>query len=537
MQDPHALQVVVLLGLAVLGLTVLARRIGVTPPVVLLIGGVGLGFVPLLEEVRLRPEVVLFLFLPALLYWESLNTSLREIRANLRAVATDAVLLVLATAGVVAVVGHALGLPWPAAWVLGAVVAPTDATAVAAIASRMPRRQLTTLRAESLINDGTALVLFAIAVEVAGGGGAFGFGSAVGEFVLSYAGGAAAGLVVAWLAGRARRYLHEPLLDNTVSVLTPFAAFLLAEEVHASGVVAVVVSGLVMSQTGPLLIAAQTRLRARAFWLVSTFLLNGALFVLVGLQLRRAVANLESSSLGAAVVAALLVSAAVIGTRLGWMYSVPYLVRLVDRRQRHRDRRLGARHRFPIAWCGFRGGVSLAAALAVPTTTVDGSPFPGRDLIIVVTFGVILATLLLHGLTLPAVLNWARLPEDHDEIAERVLAERTTVEAGLEALPAAAEGLRARPHVADRVRDDLEQRLADLDNMADGPEAEPVGDESPQTRSDWQTYRRLQAALVPHKRAAVVRLRDVRLIDDIVLRRVESRLDVEEMRLAGPPEE
>ncbi len=503
-----------------------------TPPIALLVGGVALGFVPWLEDVRLPPEVVLLLFLPALLYWESLNTSLREIRANLRAVVIDSVLLVLATAGVVAVVGHALGLSWPVAWVLGAVVAPTDATAVAAIARRMPRRQLTTLRAESLVNDGTALALFAIAVEVASGREEFGWAGAVGGFALSYAGGAAAGLLVAWLATRARRLLHDPLLDNTVSVLTPFAAFLMAEEIHASGVLAVVVSGLAMSQIGPLLIAAQTRLRARAFWQVSTFLLNGALFVLVGLQLRSALEGLESSSLLDAVLAALLVSAAVIGTRLAWMYTVPYLVRLVDRRPGQRERRLGARHRFPIAWSGFRGGVSLAAALAVPTTTVDGAPFPGRDLIIVVTFGVILVTLLLHGLTLPAVLRWARLPEDHDEIAERLLAERTAVEAGLAALPTAADRVQAPEHVVDRVRDDLEQRLADLDDPVadeDGPADDTAGG-----RSDWQAYCQLRAALLPDKRAAVVRLRDDRLIDDIVLRGVEARLDAEELRLSAP---
>jgi Na+/H+ antiporter len=479
---------------------------------------------------------VLLLFLPALLYWESLNTSLREIRANLRAVVIDAVLLVLATAGVVAVVGHALGLSWPVAWVLGAVVAPTDATAVAAIARRMPRRQLTTLRAESLINDGTALVVFAIAVEVATGRGEFGLTDAAGEFLLSYGGGAVAGLLVAWLAGRVRRYLHDPLLDNTVSVLTPFVAFLLAEEINASGVLAVVVCGLAMSQLLPVIIAAQTRLRARAFWQVSTFLLNGSLFVLVGLQLRRAIANLVSSSLAEAVVAALLVSAAVIGTRLAWMYTVPYLIRLIDRRAAHQARTLSARHRFPVAWSGFRGGVSLAAALAVPVVTVDGTPLPGRDLIIVVTFGVIVVTLLVHGLTLPAVLRWSRLPEDHDEIAERRLADRAAVEAGLAALPDAAARIRAADHVADRIRDDLEQRLADLDDTPTAPDEDIELDDSVEVRSDRETYRRLRADLLPPERAAVVKLRNEHVIDDIVLRWIEARIDAEELRLAPPPE-
>jgi Na+/H+ antiporter len=535
-QDAYPLQVVVSLGLAVLGLTLLARALRVAPPIALLIGGVALGFVPWLQDVRLPSDVVLLLFLPALLYWESLNTSLREIRANLRAVVIDAVLLVLATAGVVAVVGHALGLSWSVAWVLGAVVAPTDATAVAAIARRMPRRQLTTLRAESLVNDGTALALFAIAVEVASGRSEFGFGDAAGEFLLSYGGGALAGLLVAFLAGRARRYLHDPLLGNAVGVITPFTAFLLAEEIHGSGVLAVVVCGLAMSQLGPLLIAAQTRVRARAFWQVSTFLLNGALFVLVGLQLREAIANLVSSSLAEAVVAALLVSAAVIGARLGWMYSVPYLIRLVDRREVHRARRLGARHRFPVAWSGFRGGVSLAAALAVPVVTADGSPLPGRDLIIVVTFGVILITLLLHGLTLPAVLVWSRLPEDHDEIAERRLADRAAVEAGLAALSEVADRIRASDHVAERVRDDLEGRLADIEEAPSASDEDDELDESADDRSDRETYRRLRAELLPQERAAVVKLRDDHVIDDIVLRWMEARLDAEELRLTPPTE-
>lgn len=527
--DTFPLTVLVVLGLAVLGLTLLARAVRVTPPVVLLLGGAVLGFaVPSLGQVQLPPEVVLLLFLPALLYWESLNTSLREIRFNLRALVADSVLLVLATAAAVAVVGHALGLSWPVAWVLGAVVAPTDATAVAAVAGRMPRRQLTALRAESLINDGTALALFAIAVDVATGHAEFGWAGAIGTFVLSYAGGVAAGLIVAWLATRVRRVLHDQLLDNTVSVLTPFAAFLLAEQLHASGVLAVVVAGLAMSRLGPLIIAAQARLRARAFWQVSTFLLNGALFVLVGLQLRGAVENLASTSVRAAVAAALMVAATVIGTRLVWMYSVPYLVRPLDRRPAQRARRLSARHRLPIAWSGFRGGISLAAALAVPAQV------PGRDLIVVVTFGVILTTLVVHGLTMPAVLRWARLPADRDVLDERRLAERTAFEAALDALPAVADRLGVPPHVADRVRDDFETRLGDLDGVGEDDEDEPPPDGTVAGRSDWQAYRQLRAALIPEKRQAVVRLRDERVIDDIVQRWVEAHLDAEELRLAAP---
>jgi Na+/H+ antiporter len=532
MQDASALQVLVLLGVSALLLTLLARKLRVAPPIVLLIGGVPLAFVPWLRDVRLPPEIVLLIFLPALLYWESLNTSLREIRANLRVVMIDAILLVLATAGAVAVVGHALGLSWPVAWVLGAVLAPTDATAVAAVVRRIPRRQLTILRTESLINDGTALVVFAIAVEVASGRAHFGWPGAVGRFVLSYVGGAVVGILVASLTVRARKIMHDPLLENTVNVLSPFVAFLVAEEIHASGVLAVVVCGLTLSQVNPRLVAAQTRVRSRAFWQLTAFLLNGALFVLVGLQLRGAVQGLTSYSITDAVGYALLVSAVVIGIRLVWMYTVPYLIRLLDRRPQQRLRRIRARHRLPIAWSGFRGAVSLAAALAVPVTMADGAPFPGRDLIIVVTFGVILVTLLVHGLTLPAVVRWSRLPADDSESAEQQLAERTVTEAAIIALPSAAARIGVSHEAADRLLADLEQRLADIAEMGDDGAGQPV-EAGPAGGSPREDYRRLHAAVLADKRAALVKLRDSRLIDDIVLRRVQARLDAEEVRLSA----
>ena len=528
MQDAHVLQVLVVILTAVLVLSWLARKLGAPGPVVLLLGGVPLAWVPWTADVTLPPEVVLLLFLPALLYWESLTTSLREIRANLRVVAMTSVVLVLVTAGAVAVVGHALGLSWPVAWVLGAVVAPTDATAVAAVAKGMPRRTLTTLRAESLVNDGTALVVFGIAVAIATGAESFSWASALGQFGLSYVGGALAGAVAAWLAVRARKVAREPVLQNTISVLTPFVAFLAAEEVHASGVLAVVVCGLWLSQVGPRTVTARTRLQARAFWQVTTFLLNGSLFVLVGMQLRGAMESLQSYSWGDALFDAVLVALTVIGTRLLWSYTTPYLIRAVDRRPQQRLRRVGARQRLATAWSGFRGGVSLAAALAVPLVLVDGAPFPGRDLIVVVTFGVILVTLLVQAPTLPAVLRFARLPEDTAEAAEEELAHRRAAEAGLAALPATAARLGIHPTAAEHVRADYEERLHTLDGEDDEPEDQVV---------EREDYHRLRQALLAEKRAAVVALRDARKIDDIVLRRVQAGLDAEEVRLAGVVDE
>jgi len=276
------LELVAALGLAVLICGVLARRFGMAPPVLLLACGALLGFIPVLRRVHLPPEVVLLLFLPALLYWESLTTSLREIRSNLRAIVLLSTVLVIFTAWAVAAVAHALGLGWGPAWVLGAAVAPTDATAVGVLGRMLPRRTLTVLRAESLVNDGTALVIYALAVGITRGGEHLRLPHAMWLFLLAYGGGAVAGVVTAWLSIQARRRLDDPLLGNLVTILTPFTAFLLAQAIHASGVLAVVVSGLIMSQAGPRVVRAATRQQAEAFWSLSTFLLNGALFVLVG---------------------------------------------------------------------------------------------------------------------------------------------------------------------------------------------------------------------------------------------------------------
>jgi Na+/H+ antiporter len=283
-----ALELVVLLGLAVLGGSLAARRLRIAPPVVFLLCGALLGFVPALREVHLPPEAVLLLFLPALLYWESLTTSPREILTYKRAIASVSIVLVVVTAAAVAVCGHALGLPWGAAWVLGAAVAPTDATAVAVLARSLPRRDATILRAESLVNDGTALVVYALAVGATVGGQEPSAGHVSWLFLLSYAGGVLAGVLTAWLGVLVRRRLHDPLLGNVAVILIPFIAFLLAEQLQASGVLAVVVCGLIMSQIGPRVASAQTRPQMESFWTLATFLLNGSLFVLVGVQLQSA---------------------------------------------------------------------------------------------------------------------------------------------------------------------------------------------------------------------------------------------------------
>jgi monovalent cation/hydrogen antiporter len=516
------LVIVVVLGVTVLIGTTLGGRYRVAPPVLLLCSGGLLGLVPGLTDVELDPDVVLLLFLPAILYWESLNTSFREIRANLRVIVLSSVVLVVVTMAAVAWAAQALGVESRAAWVLGAVLAPTDAAAVAGLAKRLPRRTLTTLRAESLINDGTALVLFAVAVSSAVDGGRPGALELAGGFLGSYAGGIGAGLLAGAAIVFVRRRLDDPLREGGLSVLTPFVAFLIAELVHASGVVAVVVAGLVLTHASPRVIRARSRTQAFAFWNIATFLVNGGLWVLVGLQFPRAVTSLDGTSPGRAVGVALAITGVVIGTRLLWIHTTPYVIRAVDRRAVQRTRRVGWRQRMVSGWAGFRGAVSLAAALAVPATVAGGAPFPDRDLIVFVTSVVILLTILVQGTTLPLVVRWARLPEDTGRAEELRLARVRASEAALDALPRLAAELGVTGEHLERIRTDYEQHI------------QAANDDAGEDAEERALERRLRLAALTRKRQAVTELRDANEIDDIVLRELQAAMDIEEVRLLGP---
>jgi len=517
------LEMVVVVGVALLVCGALAQKFPVAPAISLLAVGVVLGFVPALREVQLPPEVVLLVFLPALLYWESLTTSLREIRSNLRVVVLTSTVLVVASAAAVAAVAHLLlGMAWGPAWVLGAAVAPTDATAVGVLARALPRRTVTVLRAESLVNDGTALVIYAIAVGVTVGQQELGVGPITWLLALSYGGGVLAGGLIGLLSTTVRRRIEDPTLENISVLVTPFAAFLLADLVHASGVLAVVVCGLLMSQTAPRVTSAPARQQMAGFWSLATTVLSSALFLLVGVQAQAAVRNLTSSSAGQALVDMVAVTAVVIGMRWVWLYTTPYLIRLVDRREAQRARRVGARQRMVSATAGFRGAVSLAIALAVPSQLDSGAPFPDRDLIVVITCGVIVLTLL-QAVVLPTVVRWARLPVDTSVDEERHLAEVATTDAAFEAVDRTAQHLGSDARVVDRVRHELEKQRALL--AADGAGDDPV------VKHDDQ-YTTLRLALLGQERDTLVQLRDEQQIDDIVLRQVQARLDQEEIRLS-----
>jgi monovalent cation/hydrogen antiporter len=509
------------LMVAVAGLSVLARLVRVPYPILLVIGGLVLGFVPGMPEVELPPELVLVVFLPPLLYWAGFFSSPRDLRADARAISLSAVGLVLATTVAVAVVAHAVveGMSWPAAFALGAIVSPTDPLAATAIGRRLgvPRRLITLLEGESLVNDATALVAYRIAVAAAVSGG-FVLWEAGLRFVVTAAGGVAVGLLAGWLIAELRRRIDDPVVEIVVSVFTGYAAYLPAELLDVSGVLAAVTAGIYVGWRAPELASPSTRLLGFSFWEVLVYLANAVLFILVGLQLQPILEELDGTAVAVLVAQGALVSAVVIGARLGWVFSVPYLIRAIDRRPSQVLRRAGARERLVVGWSGMRGAVSLAAALALPLG------FPLRDLILFLTFSVILATLVVQGLTLPTLIRRLRIQGDDAEEREELRARLAAANAALERLDELAG--------EDWTRDDTVERLHGLYDFRRRRlkvRAGKLEDDGAEDRS--LAYQRLVRELLGAQRRAIVRLRNQGVISNDVMHRIERELDLEDTRL------
>ena len=517
--------IVVLVSTVIVG-TILGRRYRVGPPVLLILLGALLGLNPSFGGIRIDGEIVLLLFLPAILYWESMNTSFREIRANARVIVFLSIGLVIATSVAVSWTARALGMESHAAAVLGAVLSPTDAAAVAGLAKKLPRRALTVLRGESIINDGTALVLFAVSVSVAVGGNPVSPAELTGRFIGSYVGGIVAGLLVGWLVTLIRRNIDSPLEEGALSLLTPFAAFLLAQSFDCSGVVAVLMSAFMLTYFGPTVIRARSRLQAFAFWDITTFLLNGSLWVFVGVQIPGAVRGIDhvDGGLRHAVFLALAVTGVVVASRFVWGEVTTFLLRVFDRRQLQRSRRVTWRQRMVTAWAGFRGAVSLAAALAIPLTTHNGRPFPDRSLIIFVVVVVILLTVIVQGITLPAVVRWARMPEDVTHAEELQLARTRGTQAALDALPAVAGALSLEDDLLRKIQQEYEKHAALVAATEDGSDCNQLAE-----RGDL--VRRVRLGVLDYKRREITTLRNQNLIDDIVLRELQQEMDFEEVQL------
>ena len=545
LQSPrlHDIQTILGLLLAVVALAWAAARLQISYPILLVIGGLALGFVPRLPDVGLRPDVVFLVFLPPILYYAAILTSWRDFKANLRPISLLAIGLVLITTCFTAAVAHWLipGMDWATAFVLGAIISPPDAVAATTVTQRLrvPKRVVTILEGESLVNDASALIAYRAAVAVVAGTSHVGagltfVGGASLQFVVAAAGGVAmgllAGLVIAWVRPR----LRDPSVETAVSLLTPYVAYLPAEWLHLSGVLSVVTCGLYVSRRLNQISTARVRLRAFATWETLVFLLNGLIFILIGLQLPRVVAGLDGISLRRAAAYAAVISLVAVLVRMLWVFPATYLPRILFRRLRERDPAPPWRAVFVIAWTGMRGIVSLAAALALPLTLADGTtPFPRRDLIIFITFGVILVTLVFQGLTLPFIIRALRLSDaeddaDDEEVTARYLGALAAVERLDNLTPLGAS---AKERLG-RVRATYDERIAYYSRQL-APDGDGNGSGAPDPAAlACETGEDIEREALAAERQMIVRLRDQGVIGDEVLRRIQQELDHEESRLA-----
>jgi Na+/H+ antiporter len=526
----HAVEsLIFLLGAAAL-LAQLARILKVPYPVFLVLGGLAIGFVPGLPALKIPPEVIFLVFLPPLLNYAAFFSSPRELRAHLRPIAFLAIGLVLLTTAAVALVAHLLiGMPRSVAFVLGVSLAPTDPVAAQAVFRSLgvPGRVGTILEGESLLNDGTGLVAYRIAVAAVVTG-TFSVWEPGLDFLLVGGGGLLVGLVLGWLLLPLWARVGEPSIFIALSLLTAYTVYVLAEEVlHVSGVLAVVSYGLYRGWRDPRIFPdASTRMRNISFWGVLIFLLESMLFVLVGQQLPSILNGLGEYHVAEILLYAALVYATLVVARFAWFFVVPSLNPVFDRLLRNPYAHSPWQQRLLMGWSGMRGAVSLAAALAVPMTTDGGGPFPARDLIVFLTFSAILATLVLQGLTLGPLIAALRL-EDGGE-SDRVEELETRLDgarAALEALDRSDDGV--PDDAKERVREQYEDRIGRYEA---GIEAGGATEEYSQNSAAWRAWRR---GLIAAEREAVLSRRDRGEIGPEVMRRVLRDLDLEESRIDG----
>lgn len=526
MDGLHQLEIVILLLGVALALTTLAHKIVLPYPILLVVGGLLLALVPGLPAVTLNPDLVFLVFLPPILWAAAYFTSWREFRENLRPISLLAVGLVLTTTAAVAAAAHALlpGIGWAEAVALGAIVSPPDAVSATAIGKRLriPRRVVTILEGESLVNDATALVVYRAAVGAAVGG-FFAPGETLLQFVYAAVGGTAIGLLVALAARWALCATEESVVHIAITLLAPYVAWVLGELVHASAVLACVAGGLHLRRHFSAAVSPATRLQARAVWDLLIFVLNGFIFILIGLQLRALREAVPAGRFSAVLMVGMLVSLTAIAVRLAWVPLAALLPRWLSPSLRARDPLPPWRVLFVIAWTGMRGIVTLAAALALPTATASGAPFPFRAEIVLIGFSVILVTLVLQGLSLTPLIHALRLEDDRSLEREELLARERAAAAALQRLDqvggvessAAAHVERLREHYRQRRRRFATEASVDAAHAPDAGE----------------TFRRLRHEALTAERLALIALRNEGTISDEVLHRLEQELDLEALRL------
>lgn len=516
------LELVLLLMLCAVALGWVARHFKFPYPIALVIGGLALGFIPNLPQFPFDPQLILVLVLPPILYQAALLTPWNDFKANIRPIGLLAIGLVLATT---LVVGAALKLlvpevPWAVAFIFGAIVSPPDAVAATAILSRMniPRRIVTILEGESLLNDASGLVIYKFAVAAALTG-AFSLADASVQFVGVAAGGLALGIALAFVFIAIHKRLGDPFIEVLTTLTIPYVTYIAAESLHVSGVLAVVAAGLVRGRYAPEIVSAQMRILARSAWNILVFILNSLVFILIGIQMSDAVEKLHMYSAGQLVGLGLCVGAVAILVRFAWVYPVAYLPRWLSGSLHESAPRLRKRELGIIGWCGMRGIVSIAAALALPAALPDGTPFPHRDLVIFLTFCVVALTLVGQGLSLPALIRRLKVGSDWDIRKEQQRVRAAMSAAALAAIDAIIIAERAPREWAERLRAEMMDRIVLA--APDGVETSPRG----------ALENRLRHAAIQAERRELIRLWRANEISDEVLHHLEEILDYQEAHL------
>ena len=528
----QTLELVVLLLLVFVAVfAAVARRLQTPYPIGLVIAGLILGFVPGIPRINLDPDIVFFVLLPPLLYAAAWMTSWRDFSYNLISILFLAVGLVAFTVAGIALVAKASfpGFDWRLGIVLGGLVAPTDAVAATTIARRLglPRRIVDVLEGESLVNDATGLLALEFGLAMVVQGESPTVFSGVLRLLWLTAGGIGVGLVVGRIVEWIEMQVDDAPIEFTISILVPYAAYFAGQQLRASGILAVVASGLYLSRQSARFFSPNVRIQVYSVWRALTFILNGLAFVLIGLQLPYVVAGIRGRyGWGTLLVSGLLFSAVVILLRVLWVYPGAHLAYFLRRRLLgQKEPTPPLRHMFVVGWTGMRGVIALAAALALPRVLSDGSPFPQRDLIVFLTFGVIVVTLVAQGLTLPAIIRVLGLAGDRGANCEEVDARRIALEAALSHLGDA----RAKDDPGfTGVYDDLAQHYRDRLNGLSTPDGEDDG--SGKAR---EKYEELTRELLQVEREAALRLRNEGRISDEVLRQLEHDVDLREARYSG----
>lgn len=526
MKGLHQLETIILLLGVVLALTTIAQKIVIPYPILLVIGGLVMGLLPGLPTVTLSPDLVFLVFLPPILWSAAYFTSWRDFRDNLRPISLLAVGLVLATTAAVACVARMLlpGMGWAEAIALGAIVSPPDAVSATAIGRRLhiPRRVVTILEGESLVNDATALILYRAAIGAAVGG-SFSLGHTLIEFVFAAVAGVSIGILVSMVGRWALCMARDSFTEIGITLLAPYVAWVLGELTHASAVLACVAGGLHVRQHFSAAVSPVTRIQARAVWDLLIFILHGFIFILIGLQLGTLRDAIPAGQLGPLLMAGALISLTAILVRLGWVPLAALIPRWLSASLRARDPLPPWQTLFIVAWTGMRGIVTLAAALALPVMTATGTPFPFRAEIILISFGVILATLVVQGLSLTPVIRGLRLEVDRGLEREEMLAREHAATVALERLDELSgeswlvgdQVERLRVHYSRQLQRFAKGSAVDADCSMEAGEA----------------FRRLRHETITAERLSLIAMRNNGTISDEVLHRLEHELDVEALRV------